>query len=419
MSSFQSLDEQYPSVPWLSNLAVPFRYFDALEQQERERCLEVARVREERIATESQKDGLQPSGKNVPSAPSSESATLHIARPQLAGRGRCVRLIEEAVLRAAHARATKFGSADKVGRKNAIEILQRVAGRGLERRLNIPTRFEQGLNALRDAHPQFIDVIDFIGRELCMARASRQPAAIPPILLNGPPGCGKTYFAQFLAEFFATPLIRISMEAAQCASELSGSAEYWGNSKPGRLFDTLVDGDFANPVVMLDEVDKSGGHEGHRADRSLYGLLERESAKVWSDLAFPTLHMDASHVVWILTSNNLRKIAEPLRTRMEIFTIQPLDAPSARRLVRQIFRRVVQSLPALKFDAELDVSLADMLRAYSPRQVTRLSRALIGEAIEHGRRSVTAADLNAVGANRAALEVWDRCVDSACWGSQQ
>ncbi len=419
MSSFPSLDEQYPSVPWLSNLAVPFRHFDALEQQERERCLEIVRLREERIAADLQKDGLQPGGRNVPSAAASDSATLNIGRPQLGGRGRCVRLIEEAVLRAAYARATKFGSAEKVGRKNVIEILQRVAERGLERRLNIPARFEQGLSALREAHPQFIDMIDFIARELCMARASRQPAAIPPILLNGPPGCGKTYFAQFLAEFFATPLIRISMEAAQCASELSGSAEYWSNSKPGRLFNALVDGDFANPVVMLDEVDKSGGHDGYRADRSLYGLLERESAKVWSDLAFPTLHMDAGHVVWILTSNYLRKIPEPLRSRMEIFTIQPLDAPAARRLVRQIFRRVAQSLPALKFDAELDVSLADMLRAYSPRQVTRLSRALIAEAIQHGRRSLTAADLNAVGANRAALEAWDQCVGSEWWGSKQ
>ncbi|WP_151638080.1 ATP-binding protein [Noviherbaspirillum aerium] len=60
-----------------------------------------------------------------------------------------------------------------------------------------------------------------------------------PLLLNGPPGSGRSYFAECLAEFIGAGSRTIHTETAQSSAALVGAADFWSNSKPGQLFNML------------------------------------------------------------------------------------------------------------------------------------------------------------------------------------
>ena len=84
---------------------------------------------------------------------------------------------------------------------------------------------------------------------------------------------------------------------------LSGASAQWKNAKPGKVFDALVNGDYANPVIVVDEIDKAGGDSQYDPLGSLYTLLEHDTACDFVD-EFAEVPIDASDVVWIATAND-------------------------------------------------------------------------------------------------------------------
>ena len=321
-----------------------------------------------------------------------------------------VQLLDERTVRTAYRKIKTVGIADKERTISRIAQLEHIASRGCARVKYLDPNWSGSLAELRRSFANFGAVLDLIEAELELAyrSSSGEGVFLPPLLLNGPPGCGKTFFAQNLAEFFQTGFVRISMESAQTAAEINGTAEHWSNTQPGRIFDKLIEGDHINPVVLLDEVDKSGGYESHRADKALYSLLERESAKQWSDLSFPALKLDTSHIVWLLTSNDARSIPSPLRSRMQQFDIPPLNAHAARQLVRTLYRKEVQQHPDFDLDPELAIAHCDVLRCFSPREIVRLTHALVARVAMADRRHVTLDDLRSVGALDGRLVEFER-----------
>ena len=161
-----------------------------------------------------------------------------IGAPSLKGQGKRITLIEPELIRMMHTRLTAVGMADKQRRENLVKTMQHVAARGPYRVVHRQEDWGPSLDRLREAHANFAPVIDLIDRELTLA-GSEGPLVLPPMLLNGPPGCGKTFFAQHLADFFGTGFERVSMETAQTSAELAGTAAYWSNTQPGRIFNRL------------------------------------------------------------------------------------------------------------------------------------------------------------------------------------
>ena len=156
---------------------------------------------------------------------------------------------------------------------------------------------------LRARFPNFVHVVNWLEDHLILSTLNRR-VYFPPLLLVGPPGVGKTYFSKALAKLLKTSYLEVHFESAQSSSQLSGSSDFWSNSQQGELFNLLVRGKHFNPLVMVDELDKSGGDGRFDPMTSLYQLLERETACSFRDESMRRVALNASGVMWMLTAND-------------------------------------------------------------------------------------------------------------------
>jgi ATP-dependent Lon protease len=150
-------------------------------------------------------------------------------------------------------------------------------------------------------------------------RAGDPGVRIPPILLDGPPGIGKSAWARSLGNLVSTPTLVYEATIENASFGLVGNQRSWGNSHPGRLVNDILSHRVGNPVVVVDEVEKSGRATSTKGQTysltdALLTLLEPLSASNWSCPYFE-VKFDMSFVMWVMTSNNYRRLPEPLLSR--------------------------------------------------------------------------------------------------------
>ncbi len=142
---------------------------------------------------------------------------------------------------------------------------------------------------------------------------------VPPILLDGPPGIGKSHWARLLGDAIAAPTMVIEATGENASFGVVGSQRGWGGSCPGRVIETIIQNRIANPVVVVDEIEKAGTPTSTKGltfglPEALLPLLEPMTARRWSCPYFQ-VRFDMGWVMWVLTCNNHRLLPEPLLSR--------------------------------------------------------------------------------------------------------
>jgi ATP-dependent Lon protease len=250
------------------------------------------------------------------------------------------------------------------------------------------------IDALINDLPNFAEPLEDIRRQLVLSLAGDDALDLEPILLLGDPGIGKTHFARRLANLLGTGYNFIGMSSLTAGWILSGASAQWKNAKPGKVFDALVNGDYANPVIVVDEIDKAGGDQQYDPLGSLYTLLERDTACEFVD-EFAEVAIDASDVVWIATANDARAIPEPILNRMNVYSIEPPDAEGSRRIAACIYRELREEHSwGRLFPVELDADALDRLAKLKPREMRRVMLTAFGNAKLAGRHEVRADDIS-------------------------
>jgi ATP-dependent Lon protease len=155
--------------------------------------------------------------------------------------------------------------------------------------------------ALYEQLPNFADALDDLKRHVALVQDSGDGIEITPMLLLGPPGIGKTHFARQLADLLGTGMSLVPMSSMTAGWLLSGASSQWKGAKPGKVFEAIVDGQYANPVLVVDEIDKASADAQYDPLGALYGLLEHDTAGAFID-EFAEVAIDASQVIFIMTA---------------------------------------------------------------------------------------------------------------------
>lgn len=248
-------------------------------------------------------------------------------------------------------------------------------------------------DALEQELPNFGEVLDDLRKQLALCLETEDPLELTPMLLLGDPGIGKTHFARRLSQLLGTGYGFVSMSSLTAGWILSGASSQWKNARCGKVFDTLVHGDYANPVLVVDEIDKASTDGQYDPLGALYSLLEQDTAREFVD-EFAEVPIDCSDLVWVATANDASRIPDPILNRMNVYEIPAPDMAGARRIAQRLYREIRDSHAwGARFPEQLEDPVLDRLAAVAPREMRRALMGAFGNAKLAGRVEIVAADL--------------------------
>jgi ATP-dependent Lon protease len=207
----------------------------------------------------------------------------------------------------------------------------------------------------------------------------------PILCFVGPPGIGKTSLGRSIAHAIDRKYVRLSLGGLHDESEIRGHRKTYIGAMPGRIVQSLRKVKSANPVFILDEIDKIGRDQRGDPSSALLEVLDPEQNSSFYD-NYLELEFDLSKVLFVATANNLADIQPALRDRLEIiqlsgYSIEEKTEIAKRHLVpKQKELHGLKNTP-LKFnDKVLQKIIQDYTRESGVRELDRLIASVMRNA---------------------------------------
>ena len=223
--------------------------------------------------------------------------------------------------------------------KGVKNQLRRIRKTGNKRYLQSSSKFFEKVDKLRDNFPNFEEFITSIEDYSILNQLGDNHFYIPPSLLVGDPGIGKTFFLSELSDTIGIENKMIHMETMSASWLLVGASSQWKDAKPGIVYDNIIKSKYANNIFILDELDKMM-KTNYPVDNCLLQLFEKHTAKEFKDEYIP-LKLDISKIIWLATANTLSTISDPILSRLQTYKIANPNFNERKKLAQNIYNHML------------------------------------------------------------------------------
>lgn len=207
------------------------------------------------------------------------------------------------------------------------------------------------------------------------------------LCLSGPPGVGKTSLAKSIANALKREFVKTSLGGVHDESEIRGHRRTYVGALPGRIINGMIRAGVANPVFLVDEIDKLASSDRNDPSSAMLEVLDPEQNKFFSD-HYVEEDYDLSKVLFITTANYLANIPAPLRDRMEIIELSSYTEIEKFYIARRFLIEKQLKTHGLE-DDKLEIaddSIRKMIKDYTReagvRQLERLFGTIVRKAIK-------------------------------------
>lgn len=250
------------------------------------------------------------------------------------------------------------------------------------------TNLQSAIQTLEKDHYGLTKIKERIIDYLAVRNLSGRKDA-PIICLVGPPGTGKTSIAKSIASALHKKYGRIALGGVRDEAEIRGHRKTYIGAMPGRIVSAITKTGVNNPLILLDEIDKTGtDHKGDTAS-ALLEVLDGEQNVYFTDHFFE-VPVDLSNVLFVATANDASAIPEPLRDRMELIEVNSYTENEKFHIAKLYLIKKQLKLNGLtrKQFQITDEAIYKLIRNYTKEAGVRNLERLLGNLMQKAARGI-------------------------------
>lgn len=210
-----------------------------------------------------------------------------------------------------------------------------------------PVHPEHGLAGMADLRrrvPWMSDVIDIVEERMALLGAvGRSWTSLPPILVRGPSGIGKSYFAMRLAKAIGLGFAETSLSGSTDNREMEGTSKGYINPRPSFPVVSISRLGTANPLLFVDEIDKVDSNRWGDPRRTLLTMIDGDTGSRYPDVGLSAV-CDISKVSWLFACNDHQSLETALMDRLEVVVVRAPDAGLLPMIAESVVSDMASSL---------------------------------------------------------------------------